>query len=92
MAKKSLMLIDSAVCSIKHLDNNICLNYTVIVSCVCVCVYVYSLSTLNLMRRSDGRSSEVGKEIEHDKRAKSEINTYCIVYILLCNNIIYELL
>lgn len=39
------MLIDSAVCSIKHLDNNICLNYTIIVPTtyreyiVYVCVY-----------------------------------------------------
>jgi len=52
----------------------------------------YILSTLNLMRRSDGRSSEVGKGIKHDKRVKSEINTHCIVYIIVCNNIIYELL
>lgn len=42
----------------------------------------------------DGRSSEVGKEIKHDKRVKSEINTHCRgVPTTLRNNIIiiYEL-
>lgn len=56
------------------------------------CVYI--LSTPNLMRHSDGRSSEVGKGIKHDKWAKSEINTHCVVYIIIVcnNNLIYELL
>jgi hypothetical protein len=42
----------------------------------------------------DRRPSEVGKEIKHDKRVKSEINTHCRgVPTTLCNNIIiiYEL-